>query len=118
RDASVVRLHETGLRLLASAGAGGLLAVAAVTGALRAGGEQVVRRVAHLREREAPRVEHLECARALARVAQRLEVPRLELALAHRDAAADERAHHAVAERVGLHVRHEHAMLVAPPVEL
>ena len=42
----------------------------------------------------------------------------VEPSLTHRDARADERAHHAVAERVGLHVRDEHSLGIAPPVEL
>ena len=33
-----------------------------------------------------------------------------ELRLAHRDARADEGAHHAVAERVGLHLAEQHAV--------
>ena len=52
------------------------------------------------------------------RVADVDDVVDIEPPLAHGDAGADERAHHAVAERVGPDVGDEHAVGVAVPVEL
>ena len=52
------------------------------------------------------------------RASAQLEQPsRRDLGDADRDAAADERAHHPVAECIGLKGCDEHAVLVAPPVD-
>ncbi len=85
----------------------------------RAHGQFGVFRVTDLHKGEAARRHHVEvAARALPFEPQVDEAGRVELALPHRDAGADQGPHHAVAERVGLHHGDEHAVGVAPPAEL
>ena len=64
--------------------------------------EERVVGVADLGEGESPRGQHRELARALAPIAQLGDVLHAQPPLPHRDARPHERAHHAVAERVGL----------------
>ena len=85
---------------------------------LRPGCQQVIGRVAHGRERQAPRREHLHLGDPVAGVADVRDILDVQPPLAHRDARADERAHHRMAERIRLDVRDQHPIRRTMPVEL